>query len=513
MKLSKDVYDKKKELRDLWNQCSVLSYSTENKKKISELNKLFDDYDYDRVLGVLSNVWSYEEAVSFFKDTIKAISGKKHTHIKTIATFYYRGYLGGLERVNAELLNIWNKMGLKIVFFTEEPENDLDYPYPECVKRIVLPKYDIFERLRLLKKYCIEEEIDLFINHAWLNKDALWDCVLLKLLGVYYVQYCHGHFSFYFVEGKEALIINDSYALCDLMIAISKTNALFYQMCKYNVYLVQNPVPQDLPRIPLAMNVNSRRILMAGRISSEKYPLEALDIFAKACNVLDDVVLDIVGDGDPELLKEMKDYVIENGIENKVVFHGAKIGKELEEFYRHAACILFTSKMEGYPMMMLEAKAYGLPIVMYELPYLTLVEDGKGVMSAPIDHKEQMANNLIKLMNDDDYRKKLSFEAGESYKYFVSHDHISDWNNIFSILCEDEYKDVNENYYSNNGLSKEYKEIIPVLFEKIRQGYLEDKIYGSIDYRLGNNILKFPRWISSMVNRIKGKIVRVIKSI
>ena len=86
------------------------------------------------------------------------------------------------------------------------------------------------------------------------------------------------------------------------------------------------------------------------------------------------------------------------------------------DFYHNCACELFTSKMEGYPMVVLETKAYGIPIVMYDLPYLALTRDKKGVLSSEISDLGTMADNIVKLLNDNNCRISQGSEARKSFE-------------------------------------------------------------------------------------------------
>ena len=52
-------------------------------------------------------------------------------------------------------------------------------------------------------------------------------------------------------------------------------------------------------------------------------------------------------------------------------------------------------------MVVLETKAYGISIVMYDLPYLALTRDKKGVLSSEISDLGTMADNIVKLLNDN----------------------------------------------------------------------------------------------------------------
>lgn len=484
--------------RQLKKQCKSLAYSKSDRideevfsSTKGKLDELFAEYGHSSVLGALSEVWSFRKSLLFFE---KIEFSNKKEKVFTVATSYHRLHEGGVERVVAELMTLWVRMGFKVVLFMEEPENELDYPYPNSVIRLRIPSFDnMEERLDFLEKVSVEEGVDFFINHNWTVLNTLWECILMKYLGIPYVQYCHGHYSWCFDYGYPFFYQPRYFKMCDMILALSETNAKFYQICGCKTFLVNNPVPRDLKIITEKANLNSSHILMVGRIAEEKYPLEALDIFKKVHDHLPNVIFDIVGDG--EMLEETREYAKRLGIESTVVFHGKKSAEEIKDFYKESACELFTSKLEGYPMIILETKAYGLPLVMYELPYLTLVKDGKGILSASIGDIDVMADNLINIIENREYRERLGREARESFEHFLQYDQEKDWKTIFELVPGEIFE---SNYHNDhkNHLTTEGSYVLMIL-DKANRGYekLIEHYEQSRDYRIGRFLLSIPRLI------------------
>lgn len=497
--------------RELQMRCKQLPFTREKSLSCmivestkSELDNLYREYDYATVLGELSSVWTYVDATLFFGEMNEFTKSKRQ--IKTIATAYYRANLGGVQRVNAELMNIWVKMGLNVVFFTEEPANPLDFVYPKSVKRIIIPKKtDMKARLSALQKYCLEENVDLYINHEWSQPTFIWECILMKKLNIYFIQYCHAHFASCFKRGGNYLFQPESFKLCSLVIAISETNARFYQLCGCRTYLVQNPVPSDLKYLTNRAKLDSNRVLMVGRLANDKNPLDSIEIFKRAHAKLPTIVLDVVGDG--VLAESMRIAVRQQGLEKSIIFHGAKTTGELDSYYSNAACVLFTSQMEGYPMMILEAKAYGLPLVMYELPYLSLIKDGKGILSVSIGDIDGMAGHLIKVMEDYNYRKTLGSDARISFDLLNSHNYISDWEEIFEIVYNDNIHQ-SANFYSPEKLNNSERFILPMLLDELKKLVAVNRLEDNIYYRTGRIVLKIPKAVYSVLKQLKRSIMR-----
>lgn len=502
---------------EILKSCKELPYSKTKKitgdicrATISELRVLFGRHGYSNVLGVLAGVWCFEDAVSFWKAIVESqkytelFGDVENEDIKTIGTAYHKLRDGGVERVEASLMNIWVSMGLNVVCFSEEKENSNDYKYPETVKRVLFSKNNMVDRLNVLQEQCLQNRIDLFVEHDWTNPCVIWEIVLMKLLHVKFSLYCHGHFSWCFGYGKRFLYQPECFRMCDLVLAISETNARFYQMCGCKTYLLQNPVPNELLELYEPVRSKSNRILFIGRLAKEKYPIEALEIFKLVLETVPDAKLDIVGDG--KLRSEMQEYVIKHDLQGSVIFHGFKSSCELDKYYREACCVLFTSKMEGYPMVVLESKAYGLPLIMYEMPYLSLLNDGKGFLAAPTGDCHMMAENLLKILSDENCREAIGRDALESFRNLKNHNHVKDWGNVFDIVCDKQFEN-NERFFGVEKLNAHDKWILPVLMERINQGYITE-LENNKDYRFGRAILKYPRAIYRILRRIKRKIMK-----
>ena len=74
--------------------------------------------------------------------------------------------------------------------------------------------------------------------------------------------------------------------------------------------------------------------------------------------------LELIGDGkDRPVLEQLARDL---GIEKQVVFHGAKYGEEKYRLMAQGDVFLHTSRMEGFPMAVLEAAALGLPCLTSE---------------------------------------------------------------------------------------------------------------------------------------------------
>jgi glycosyltransferase involved in cell wall biosynthesis len=114
-----------------------------------------------------------------------------------------------------------------------------------------------------------------------------------------------------------------------------------------------------------------RRLLFVGRLCAEKGVLTALKALAllvsnsgDRARGASDYRLDIMGDGDPAYLRLLRAYVSEQGLSERVTFHGRLPRERLVEFYDRSDLLLNTALWpEPFGLTTVEAMARGLPVI------------------------------------------------------------------------------------------------------------------------------------------------------
>src|SRR5215217_5177500 len=74
-----------------------------------------------------------------------------------------------------------------------------------------------------------------------------------------------------------------------------------------------------------------------------------------------------------------------------------------------ASAFAFPSLQEGFGIVLLEAMAAGLPVVVYDLPvFQEFLKDGEHGYVVAINDHAQMANRLLDLLQNDSLRHEIS---------------------------------------------------------------------------------------------------------
>lgn len=122
------------------------------------------------------------------------------------------------------------------------------------------------------------------------------------------------------------------------------------------------------------------------------------------------LLLHIVGEG-PER-ESLQRLIDQKGLEEHVVLHGARFGHALHTFYTQADCFILTSNFEGYGMVVVEAAAFGCPIVMTDVGCAgDVVKNRESALIVPPSDAEAFARAVREVVADPDLREQLKEKA------------------------------------------------------------------------------------------------------
>jgi glycosyltransferase involved in cell wall biosynthesis len=222
----------------------------------------------------------------------------------------------------------------------------------------------------------------------------------------------------YAIESSEKLVLLSEKYIPDLEV--------------YLGYVPESGVKGILNPAPFKMqNTESEkkdRLVHVGRINFQQKRTDLLiPVWKEIMKKHPGWELDVVGDG--EGLPELKKMAENAGLE-RIHFHGYQDPKP---FIRKAKYFLMTSAFEGFPMVLVEAQAYGVvPIAFNSFSALSdIVEDGvNGVTVTPFDISEYI-KKLDLLMESDEERLVLSENARSSIEKCSPEKITTEWMDLF----------------------------------------------------------------------------------
>jgi len=103
-------------------------------------------------------------------------------------------------------------------------------------------------------------------------------------------------------------------------------------------------------------------------------------------------------------------HVEEEGLTDAIKFVGYLKGDKKFDVLRKSKVFLMTSYFDSYPNVVIEAMAMGLPIIAYDLATYS-VFNGGGIVKTPIGDTHAMADKILRLLESDTLRLKLSMRS------------------------------------------------------------------------------------------------------
>lgn len=119
--------------------------------------------------------------------------------------------------------------------------------------------------------------------------------------------------------------------------------------------------------------------------------------------------LDVVGDGD--FLKELKAQARNLKLENKTVFHGKVEPKRVVELMKRAHVFCYPTESEGFPKVVLEALASGLPVITTKVSVLPQLVGEKCGILLDTPTSENLAAAVEKICADKNSYRQMSESA------------------------------------------------------------------------------------------------------
>src|SRR5690606_6082917 len=128
----------------------------------------------------------------------------------------------------------------------------------------------------------------------------------------------------------------------------------------------------------------------------------------------------IVGDDAQKQKNKIKleKLIYELNAKERVFLIGTQ--KNIDEFYLRSKIFAFTSSSEGFPNVIGEAQAAGLPVISFDCIAgpSDLIEDGKNGFLIPLFEQKMFEDKLRLLISDENLRERLGNSAKETIKKF-----------------------------------------------------------------------------------------------
>ncbi|MFO0944575.1 MAG: glycosyltransferase [Planctomycetota bacterium] len=155
---------------------------------------------------------------------------------------------------------------------------------------------------------------------------------------------------------------------CSCIHAMSESEMESIRSFGLNGAMAFIPNGVDIPPekvVPKPPHKDQRRVLLfLGRMHPKKGLIPLLDAWHKLGKGVADWHLVMAGPDEIGHVAQVQKHVKNLGLENSVSYIGPQYGEAKDACLRHADAFVLSSFSEGFPIAILEAMAYGLPVLM-----------------------------------------------------------------------------------------------------------------------------------------------------
>ena len=202
-------------------------------------------------------------------------------------------------------------------------------------------------------------------------------------------------------------------------------------ICKNRIKVIFNPCPT----IKLNQSIQKENIILfAGTLNERKNYRTLIKAFAIIAKEFPSWKLVFAGNGEVEQAINIARTL---GVENQVDFKGWISGSDKHQLFSKATVFCLPSYAEGFPMAVLDAWAYGLPVITTPVGGIPEVaRDGENMILFNPDDFQYLAQKIKQLIINQELQIKLSNAA------------LSFAHNQFSLKrIESDIREIYESYF------------------------------------------------------------------
>lgn len=362
----------------------------------------------------------------------------------------------GTERVCSMVANSLSETGYEIVLASIGPCDKPFFPVNKDIK--IIPLID-FSGSNLGRQPVSAYDIKNFYNTIFRIRNKLSDkpkiiyklrkilrnertniviavdigCVeftLPAVLGLPVKHICWEHFNFNVNQGKKRSKLRRRAAqYCDAVVTLTerdKDNWLKSTIHQSKITSIDNPCP--FPVQEYIKKEDTKIVLAVGRLTPQKGFDMLLEAWVQVNKIMPDWTLKIVGEGEDR--DTLTEFIEKNYLTDSVKLVGAT--NNVSKYYQQAEIFCLSSRFEGFGIVLIEALAFGLPIVSFDCdtgPSEILKDSGS--ILVPKNDVNNLALSLTELMRDGEQRKKISLKSKERANRYQIEKIMPKWKNLF----------------------------------------------------------------------------------
>jgi UDP-D-galactose:(glucosyl)LPS alpha-1,6-D-galactosyltransferase len=203
------------------------------------------------------------------------------------------------------------------------------------------------------------------------------------------------HFPMKFADMRALLRLADGHLAISEGVA-NELRDFLGERRKGRVKTIYNPIQVDVPGVSRPVRGEPAVFLHVGRLEWDRQK-RVNDLLAAASRLTGDFRVVIVGDGIG--LAQLQQYGRELGLESRIEWLGWKSNPWAS--VQQASVLLLTSSYEGFPMILIEALAHGVPCITSDCKFGPdeIVEEGTSGWFYPVGDVEALARRMQQIID------------------------------------------------------------------------------------------------------------------
>lgn len=349
---------------------------------------------------------------------------------------------GGTERVStmiANALEAQKKYRILFLSLTEQGDS-LFFPLNDGIEHYALgekwiaPGPGYLKIVPKLRRFLAEQQVDVIIDI-----DIVLD--ILSLLAVRtglrtsVISWEHFNFQYESSVLYRKLIRSYSVRRTDYIVTLTKRDEESYRnhlKRRERIRTIFNPIERVSPGEECK---REKWLITAGNLTNVK----GTDFLAKIAPEILKKHTDwkwfVLGDG--ELRGLLEQVRKREGLEERLILPGRV--KNVSEYMKKAEILVLPSRTEGLPMVLLEAKAWRLPCVSFDVmmgPSEIIQDKKNGFLIRPFDC-EEMSERIAQLIEDEALRKAFRENTACGMEKFQMEPILRQWNEVIDQVQKD----------------------------------------------------------------------------
>lgn len=194
-------------------------------------------------------------------------------------------------------------------------------------------------------------------------------------------------------------------------------------------------IPNIITKLPTeSCSCTNRRVIATGRLTHQKGFDRLIAIWKEVNRKHPDWMLDIYGNG--ELKEMLQQQINEANLQQTIALHPPTA--DIYERMRDSSIFAFSSRYEGFGLVLIEAMANGVPCVSFDCPYgpSDIIEDGKDGFLIPNGNIQAMADKICWLIENEEARKEMGRNAHQSAIRYAPENIMPMWEKLFNEIVK-----------------------------------------------------------------------------